>query len=250
MTSITIITPVRNSEDTIADTIHSIGMQTVACQHILVEGASMDATLEVIQREQIPGSLLISEPDTGRYAAINKGLKHASGQIIGILNADDYYPANDVLTRVQEVFSSPETEACYGDLFYVDRQNTSKVVRNWRSGDYNKDKFYSGWMPPHPTFFVRRRLYEQFGNYRLDLGTAADYEVMLRMLLRHEAKTAYIPHVLVHMRNSGASNSSMANRIRANRFDREAWRVNGIRPRPWTRLAKPLRKVGQWFKRP
>lgn len=249
MTSITIITPVRNSADTIADTIRSIKMQTVACQHILVEGVSSDATLEIIQREQIPESVLISEPDTGRYEAINKGLQHASGEIVGILNADDYYPGNDVLAKVQEAFSDPEIEACYGDLYYVDRINTKKIVRNWRSGEYDSTKFYAGWMPPHPTFFVRRKLYEQFGNYRLDLGTAADYEVMLRLLLKHGAKTAYIPQVLVHMRNSGVSNSSLANRLRANRFDRQAWRVNGIRPMPWTRVAKPLRKIGQWFPR-
>ena len=247
MTTLTIITPVRNNADTIEHNIRSITDQSIPSQHILIDGVSTDGTLEIIQRQQSPGSVIISEPDKGMYDAINKGLKHAKGEIIGILNADDYYPTDKVLAQVQETFADPDIDACYGDLIYVERLNTDKVVRNWQSGHYNRRKFYSGWMPPHPTFFVRRKLYEKFGGFRLDLGSAADYELMLRMLLRHQAKTAYIPQVLVHMRNEGMSNSSLQNRLRANRFDRQAWRVNGIRPRPWTLVAKPLRKIGQWL---
>jgi len=243
---ITIITPVLNNADTIGHNIRSITEQTVASQHILVDGASTDGTLEIIQRQPPSNRIVISEPDKGMYDAINKGLKHAEGAIIGILNADDYYPSDDVLTRVQAVFSQSEIDACYGDLIYVDRQNTQKVVRNWHAGQYDVHKFYSGWMPPHPTFFVRKNRYAQYGNYRLDLGSAADYELMLRMLLKHQACAAYIPQVLVHMRNAGMSNASLANRLRANRFDRQAWRVNGLRPRPWTLVAKPLRKIWQW----
>lgn len=247
MTAITIITPVRNNAETIQHNIRSIASQNVPSQHILVDGVSTDDTLEIIQRQQSPGSIIISEPDKGMYDAINKGLKHAKGEIVGILNADDYYPTDKVLALVQETFTDLDIDACYGDLIYVDRLNTDKVVRNWRSGHYNRRKFYTGWMPPHPAFFVRRKLYERFGEFRLDMGSAADYELMLRMLLKHQVNTAYIPQVLVHMRNEGMSNASLQNRIRANRFDRQAWRVNGIRPRPWTLLAKPLRKIGQWL---
>jgi glycosyltransferase len=124
------------------------------------------------------------------------------------------------------------------------------VVRYWRAGEFNPARFRHGWMPPHPTFFLRRELYERFGGYRTDLGTAADYELMLRMLLRHGVPTVYIPKVLVHMRVGGASNRSLAARLAANRMDRAAWRVNDLRPLPWTTLAKPLRKVGQWWRRP
>ncbi len=246
MINLSIITPVWNNAETIAHNIQSIAGQSISSQHILIDGVSTDGTLEIIEKQQSPGSIIINEPDNGMYDAINKGLKHAKGEIIGILNSDDFYPNNRVLAQVLETFADPNIDACYGDLLYVDRLNTDKVVRNWQSGQYNPRKFYSGWMPPHPSFFVRRKLYEEYGGFRLDLGSAADYELMLRMLLKHSARTAYIPQVLVHMRNEGMSNASFQNRLRANRFDRQAWRVNGIRPRPWTLLAKPLRKIGQW----
>ena len=147
MTNITIITPVWNNADTIEHNIRSIAEQSVPSQHILMDGGSTDGTLEIIQRQQSPKSVIISEPDEGMYDAINKGLKHAEGEIVGILNADDYYPSNDILAQVQEAFANPDVDACYGDLIYVERHNTDKVVRNWESGDYNRQKFYSGWMP-------------------------------------------------------------------------------------------------------
>jgi glycosyltransferase len=245
--SITIITPVWNNTATVDHCLRSIAEQTVPCQHILVDGASTDGTLEVIREHQGPDALVISEPDKGMYDAINKGLKQATGDIVGVLNADDYYPTNDVLQCVTDAFADPTVDVTYGDLLYVDREDTDKVIRTWKSGAFQRDKFYAGWMPPHPTFFIRRALYEQHGGYRLDLGSAADYELMLRMLLKHKANAAYIPRVLVHMRNEGMSNASLKNRIKANCFDRQAWRVNEIKPRPWTLLAKPLGKLGQWF---
>jgi hypothetical protein len=109
--------------------------------------------------------------------------------------------------------------------------------------------FYWGWMPPHPTFFVRRRVYERHGGFRLDLGSAADYEFMLRVMVKHRIRTVYLPRVLVRMRVGGASNVTVGNRVRANRMDREAWRVNGLRPYGWTLWMKPLRKVPQWWVR-
>ena len=245
--SITIITPVWNNVATVGHCLRSLAEQSVPCQHILVDGVSTDGTLEVIRQHQTPQTVVISEPDKGMYDAINKGLKQATGDIVGVLNADDYYPTNDVLQCVKEAFDDPAIDVTYGDLLYVDREDTDKVIRTWKSGAIQRDKFYAGWMPPHPTFFIRRSLYEQFGDYRLDLGSAADYELMLRMLLKHKANAAYIPRVLVHMRNEGMSNASLKNRIKANRFDRQAWRVNEIKPRPWTLVAKPLGKLGQWF---
>ena len=244
---ITLITPVLNNADTISDCLGSIRKQTSACQHIIVDGGSTDGTLEIIEQRKLPGAIVVSEPDQGMYDAINKGLERATGEVVGILNADDFFPTEDVLEKVSLAFTDPEVDASYGDLLYVDRENTNKVIRTWRSGEYQREKFYAGWMPPHPTFYLRRRLYQKHGGYRLDLGTAADYELMLRMLLKQQAAVSYIPKVLVHMRNQGMSNASITNRFKANRNDRLAWRVNGIPPRPWTLLAKPVRKIGQWF---
>jgi glycosyltransferase involved in cell wall biosynthesis len=245
--SITLITPVWNNADTIGHCLRSIKNQTTACQHILVDGGSTDGTLEIIEQHKAPDAILISEPDQGMYDAINKGLKRATGDIVGVLNADDFYAADDILEKVAAAFSDPTVDASYGDLLYVDREDTGKVIRTWRSGAYRREKFYAGWMPPHPTFYLRRRLYQKHGGYRLDLGSAADYELMLRMLLKYKANAAYIPQVLVHMRNQGMSNASLSNRLKANRNDRRAWRVNGIRPRPWTLVAKPLGKIRQWL---
>jgi glycosyltransferase involved in cell wall biosynthesis len=245
--SITLITPVRNNASTIGHCLRSVAGQSVGCQHILVDGASTDGTLEVIERHRGADTLLISEPDGGMYDAINKGLSLATGEIVGVLNADDYYPTDDVLVQVADAFANPVIDVTYGDLLYVDRDDSSRVIRRWNSGPYRQDRFYAGWMPPHPTFFIKRALYQQYGGYRLDLGSAADYELMLRMLLKHNANAAYIPRVLVHMRNKGMSNASLRNRLRANRFDRQAWRVNGLKPRPWTLAAKPLGKLRQWF---
>lgn len=245
--TLTIITPVWNNADTIAHCLRSIAEQTQPCQHILVDGSSTDGTLEIIEQNRTVNMTVISEPDQGMYDAINKGLKFATGDVIGVLNSDDFYATNGVLEKVANVFNNSEIDASYGDLVYVDRQDTEKVARNWHSGDYNRKRFYNGWMPPHPTFFLRRMLYEEYGGYRLDLGSAADYELMLRVLLRYECNAEYIPEVLVYMRNNGMSNASLKNRISANRNDREAWQVNGISPRLWTLIAKPLSKIGQWF---
>ena len=272
---ISIVTAVFNGAATITDCLQSISSQTCPCQHIIVDGASTDETLDIISRFTPHSShfiRIISEPDKGIYDAMNKGLRLATGDIIGILNADDLYATPDVLAKVAALFDDPAIEACYGDLEYV--ENSEKlprkselgelspaaddspltihrshftVVRNWKSGIYNRNKFKWGWMPPHPTFFVRRSVYERHGLFNLQLGSAADYELMLRFLYVHGIRTAYIPEVLVLMRSGGASNESLAARIKANRMDRKAWKINGLKPYPWTLLLKPLRKLPQYF---
>jgi len=223
--------------------------QGMEVEHIVVDGGSSDGTAEAIRKTGAAVTLL-QEPPAGIYPAINTGIRAASGEIVGILHADDFYPVDDVLARVASAFEDPAVDACYGDLCYVDRADPSRVVRYWRAGEFRSGRFENGWMPPHPTFFVRRGIYEKYGLFREDLGTAADYELMLRLLVKHHLRVAYIPRVLVHMRSGGASNASLGARWRANRMDRAAWQVNGLRPYPWTTLAKPLRKLGQWWSRP
>jgi len=255
--SLSIITVSRNSSDTLSTCLNSIASQSIPVEHIFIDCGSTDATLDII-RQEAPNAVVVSEPDKGIYDALNKGIRIASGEVAGILHADDFYASADVLERVAEVFSNKEIFSCYGDLVYVaediqrkeggsQESKNNKIVRYWKSGEYDPQKFYWGWMPPHPTFFVRREVYEKYGLFNLELGTAADYELMLRFLLQHKISCAYISEVLVKMRVGGASNISWASRIKANRMDRKAWEVIGIRPYPWTLWMKPARKIHQWF---
>ena len=245
-----LVTSTYNAADSISDCIESVINQNIDVEHIIVDGASNDNTMEIVNKYKEYLSHVVSAPDDGIYDAMNKGLKLATGDIVGLLNADDYYPSNDVLEKVSRVFENSSVEACYGDLVYVDNSDIERIVRYWKTGNYNPDKFYWGWMPPHPTLFVRRSVYEKYGVFKPELGTAADYEIMLRFLLKHKINVSYIPEILVKMRVGGVSNVSLMNRIAANRMDRKAWQVNGLTPYPWTLWAKPIRKIGQWFRRP
>lgn len=243
---ISIITATFNSASTLRDCLNSVDSQPVTMEHLIIDGGSTDDTLEIAK--SFPHvSRIVSEPDSGIYDAMNKGIALATGDVIGILNSDDFYADQDVLTKVADIFSDETIDACYGDLMYVDATDTSKITRNWKSGTFSQRSFYWGWMPPHPTFFVRRSVYEKYGMFNLNLGSAADYELMLRFLVKHGINTAYIPEVLVKMRAGGVSNVSLKNRLKANRMDRYAWTVNGLKPYPWTTYLKPLSKIRQFF---
>lgn len=245
--SISIITAVLDAARTLPGCLDSVHCQGVPVEHIVVDGGSTDGTLEVVDRFAGRLARVVSEPDRGMYDALNKGLRLATGEVVGLLHADDVYAHRGVLRRVRAVFRDRRVESCYGDLVYVAADDDGRVLRRWRSGSYGHRRFYTGWMPPHPTFFVRRRIYERYGGFRLDLGSAADYELMLRFLLRHRVRAAYIPEVLVRMRTGGRSNASLARRLAAHANDWRAWRVNGLRPFPWTLPLKPLRKLPQFF---
>jgi glycosyltransferase involved in cell wall biosynthesis len=247
MSRISLITVTYNASDHLRDCLDSVREQDIDVEHILIDGASTDGTLNILEQYQDHLAHVISEKDEGMYHAINKGIRLATGDVIGILNADDCYFSNDTLSKVADAFSDEDVDAVYGDLVYVNRNNIEKVVRTWRSGEYRPRKFYQGWMPPHPTFFVRRWVYEQYGLFNPELGTAADYELMLRMLLKHGIHAAYIPEVLVKMRSGGMSNQSLKNRLKANLMDRKAWTVNDMSPYPWTLWMKPMRKIKQWI---
>ena len=245
---ISVITAVFNGSKTIVPCIESVRKQTYKeIEHIIIDGGSTDGTLDIIEKYSSKVAKVISEPDKGIYDAMNKGISLASGDIIGILNSDDLYADIDVLSSVARVSSNPAVDSCYGDLVYVDPLDTDRIIRYWKSTPYNDRLFYKGWMPPHPTFFVKRAIYKKMGLYRLDLGSAADYELMLRLLLKTGITTRYIPSVLVKMRCGGKSNASLLNRMIANRYDRKAWKINGLKPRPWTLLMKPLSKINQYF---
>jgi glycosyltransferase involved in cell wall biosynthesis len=246
---ISIITATFNSAATIAETMRSVEEQDYPhIEHIVVDGHSQDDTLEIVQKYPHTATL-ISEKDEGIYDAMNKGIRAATGDIIGILNSDDIYADEHVISKVAKIFGDPEIQVCYGDLEYVDASNTSRITRTWKAGKFHTRSFYWGWMPPHPTFFVRKKVYEQAGLFNTSLRSAADYEMMLRILVKHHMKAGYIPEFLVKMRTGGVSNASVKNRFRANREDREAWRINGLKPYFFTLYLKPLRKITQFLKK-
>jgi glycosyltransferase involved in cell wall biosynthesis len=246
---VSIITATYNSAATVLESMRSVSDQDYPLiEHIIVDGLSGDDTLHIVK--SFSGKVrVISEKDTGMYEAMNKGIRAASGDIIGILNSDDVYADSHVISKIVDVFRDPSVQSCYADLQYTDAQNISRVTRTWKSGNYNKSSFFYGWMPPHPTFFVRKSVYDQVGLYNTDMRSAADYEMMLRILLKHNLPAAYLPQVIVKMRTGGISNASVRNRIRANREDREAWRINGMKPYFFTLYLKPLRKITQFLKK-
>ncbi len=247
---VSIITISFNAEETISDTIKSVINQDYEnIEYIIVDGASKDKTISIIKSFGFSVSKFISEPDKGIYDAMNKGLALATGDVIGILNADDIYADTKVISNVVNRFLEDKVEGLYADLVYVKRDDTNKITRYWRSGNYSKGKFLKGWMPPHPTFFVKREIYEKYGNFNLDLRSAADYEIMLRFIHKHEIKITYLPCIITKMRVGGQSNVSLKNRIKANKEDREAWKINGLKPGFFTLIRKPLSKVGQFFRK-
>ena len=244
---ISIITVCYNAEDTIGDTIQSVLSQDYKdVEYIIVDGKSTDRTLEIIQsiKSRIK---LISEKDRGIYDAMNKGINIASGDVIGILNADDIYKNSQVLTKVMDAFKA-NVSIVYGDIEYVKYDDLSNVVRKWKAGVFRTGKFKWGWMPPHPGFFVKKSCYESFGLFNLNLSTSADYELMLRMLEVHHLSCNYIPKTITSMRVGGASNSSLKNRLIANRNDKKAWTIHPINPFWFTFILKPLRKLPQFFR--
>jgi glycosyltransferase involved in cell wall biosynthesis len=245
---ISIITIVYNRRDTIADAIESVlGQSYTNIEYIIVDGLSTDGTIEVIKSYGNRISKFVSEKDKSLYDAINKGINLATGDVIGLLHSDDVFYCQNSLALVAKAFKDNGTESVYADLLYVQKQNISKTVRKWISGNYNRQRFLRGWMPPHPTFYVKRDCFEKYGNYNTLFQSAADYELMLRFLYKHELTSFYLPVKLVKMRIGGKSNLSIINRIRANQEDYKAWVINGLEPHFYTRFLKPLRKLSQFF---
>jgi glycosyltransferase involved in cell wall biosynthesis len=246
---VSIITVSYNSEKTIEDTIKSVLSQDYPnIEYLIIDGASKDATLEIVQKYQVKIAKVISEKDKGIYDAMNKGIALATGDIIGILNSDDFYADATVISSIVAQFT-PTIEAVYADLVYVDANDTNRITRLWKSGNYTQGDFKKGWMPPHPTFFVKSECYQKYGNYSLQLKSAADYELMLRLIHKEQIKINYLPKVIVKMRTGGASNASLKNRIRANKEDRMAWQMNGLKPGLFTFIRKPISKIIQFIRK-
>lgn len=247
---VSIITVCYNSAKTIEDTIQSVVKQTYDnIEYIIIDGLSSDNTLEIVNKYKDNITKIISEKDNGLYDAINKGIGLATGEIIANLNSDDFYIDNNVIADVVAKMEEEKSDTLYANLYYVDAIDTNKVTRNWVSGQYKKGMFFKGWMPPHPTFFVRKKVYDNYGKFNLELKSAADYEIMLRFIHKHECSISYLPRVIVRMRVGGVSNVSLLNRLKANREDKKAWLMNGLKPKPYTLIFKPLSKVLQFVRK-
>ncbi|NLO17091.1 MAG: glycosyltransferase [Arcobacter butzleri] len=247
---ISIITVVWNNAKTIKDAIDSVISQTYEnIEYIIIDGASTDGTVEIVQNYGDKISKFISEKDKGLYDAMNKGIALATGDVIGILNSDDFYKSNDILECVAKEFLDKDIDCVFANLEYVDGNDTNKVVRYWKSKPYENGLFQKGWHPAHPTFFVRREFYEKYGVFNLDFRISADYELMLRLLEKHKLRSKYINKTFVQMRIGGESNRSITNIIKANLESYRAWKENALYINPLSFALKPLSKILQLFRR-
>lgn len=242
---ISIITVVYNNAQVIKNTIDSVLSQTYHnVEYIVIDGASSDGTVDIVNAYGTKIAKFISEPDNGMYDAMNKGIKLATGDVIGMLNSDDFYSSNDVLERVVQIFCEKNVQSVFADLVYVRSDNLDKTVRYYDSGYFRPDKFAYGWMPAHPTFFVKKEVYEKYGYFKIDYQIAADFELTARFLYQYHITYAYLPHVLVKMRMGGVSNSLKSFYVNSVEQLR-ACRENGISTNIFKILSKyPTKMLG------
>lgn len=228
---ISIITVVYNNEKTIKDAMHSVFEQTYKnIEYIIIDGKSKDKTVEFIKKYEDKLGYFVSEKDNGLYDAMNKGIQSAKGEVIGILNSDDLYQDADVIKVVMDQFNNDsELDILYGDLVYVKSDDTNKIIRNWKSKPYYNNFFENGNVPPHPALFVKSNVYKTVGLFNLEYKLAADYELMLRMLKKHNFKTKYFNKVIVKMRLGGATNQSFENILNQNKEILKSWENNGLK---------------------
>jgi glycosyltransferase involved in cell wall biosynthesis len=247
---ISVVTVVFNAADTIADTLRSVAVQTYPnIEHIIIDGGSTDGTLGVIKQHGTHIATLVSEPDKGIYDAMNKGWQRATGNVVAFLNADDAYMHNNVVSEAAVIMAQPEWDACHGDLVYVDRQNTDRIVRYWRGHDYAPGDCLKGWMPAHPTFFARRRLFERFGGFNIAYRRQADFDLMLRWFELGHIRTLHVPHVWARMRMGGVSNNTVTGVIKGNLEAYRACKQAGFNVTPFFMLRKIASRLPQYWRK-
>lgn len=245
---ISIITAVFNKREFIEGCIKSVISQDYKdIEYILIDGGSTDGTMEVVNKYSDKITIVISEKDRGIFDALNKGVRIATGDYVGFLHSDDIYSNNGVIGKVADLLSVSGSDSLYGDLEYVSKRNTDKVIRYWKAGGYKKNAFMNGWMPPHPTLFIRKQAYDKYGYFDTSLKVAADYELTLRFLYKNNISAVYLPDVLIKMRLGGNSNRNITNITRKMKEDYIACRRYGL---GWyTVLMKNIRKAPQFLLR-
>ena len=245
---ISIITVSYNSAAHIEDAIYSVaGQDYDNIEHIVIDGNSSDETKEILKKHDQKLTFWMSEDDHGIYDAMNKGISRATGEIVGILNSDDFYFDNHVISKVAEVFSDEAIDAVFGDLIFVDPRNTGKTVRTYSSEKWQPEKFAKGYMPAHPTFFVRRENYLKYGLFETDYKIAADYEMLIRLLYVHRLNYKYLPMKMVKMRKGGVSSNGLASNITLNNEIIRACRKHGIKTNALKIYPKYFNKVFELF---
>lgn len=244
---VSIVTVTFNSARFLEDCIRSVQMQQYKnIEHIIIDGKSTDGTVDIIKKNEKGITRWVSEADRGIYDAINKGMAMATGEVIGILNSDDVLDNDRVITDIVNAFLTEGKDVVYGDLEVVAQDDTTKVLRIWKGQSFDRNRFRYGWMPAHPTFYVKRALIDKYGGYETHYFTAADYEFMARYLYQHKVSATYLPELIVRMRTGGASNKDLKQRLRANRRDYLAMKRNKI-PFPLiASILKPLIKLHQF----
>jgi glycosyltransferase involved in cell wall biosynthesis len=248
MKKISIVTAVYNNRETVRQAIESVISQDYPLiEYIIVDGASTDGTIEIIRSYEDRISKFISEPDCGIYDAMNKGLNLATGEIIGILNSDDFYFNNEVISDIVREFDKTEVDIVYGDLLYVSPDNLNKVVRYYSSAKCTPDSFAWGWMPAHPTCFIKKSAYEKHGDFKTNYKIAADYEIMTRFMAKYRLSYSYLPKVMVKMRTGGVSTRNLQSNWILNREIVRACKENGISTNILKVLSKYFTKIFQLF---
>lgn len=250
---ITVITPTFNSQNTLKDTLNSILEQSyknIEC--VITDGASQDQTLNILKHykgkfaQQNIEFKILSQKDHGIYDAMNKGIKESSGNVIGFLNSDDFFSSPSTLIHIAQAFKEYNVDCVFGDLSFINDKNTK--VRSWIGSTHTPYAFYFGWHPAHPTFYVKREIFEKFGNFNLDYKIASDYDLMLRFLQKYKISSYYIPHTLVTMRSGGTSNKNLSNILKANIECFRSWRENELSFFPFFIILKPIRKLKNFIK--
>lgn len=246
---ISVITAVYNRRDTVSEAVLTVRGQThPAIEHIVQDGGSKDGTLDILAGLAWPLMHIETSRDGGIYEGINLGIARATGDIIGLMHSDDIFASENVLTRVAEIMTDGKVDGVYGDLVYVGAADPSRVIRYWKAGPYHPDHLRRGWMPPHPTLYLRREVFTRWGVYDTDFRIAADYEAMLRWLVKGQIRLAYIPEVMVRMRVGGESNRSLDRIFRKSWEDYRAIRRHGVGGAQ-TLFLKNFRKISQFIQK-
>lgn len=241
---LSLITVTFNSSNTLCDTLQSVLDQNFTdIEYIIVDGASNDGTVSIIKEYEpkFNGRMKwISEPDKGLYDAMNKGIRMATGDVVGILNSDDLFMDNEVIANIAAAFDE-QTDAVFGNLYFVNQEDVNQIVRVWKGSPCKS--FKTGWHPAHPTFYVRRDAYEKYGAFDTTFDVSADFELMLRLIEKNGIRTKYLDRYMVRMRMGGESTGSIKNIIRGNKNILRAFRKNKIKVSPLYPIYRLLPKV-------